>query len=192
MRVTVVRPGDLGPGEAELWWSFQQSAAETLNPFMSLTYVQAVDRFRPTARVAVVEDQGQIATALLFGDPTARAIVKELATADGDDCRGVVSVLFAGSRPAAVHLGLLGPRSLAGWFMSYDPSLSRFAPGMMLWNPLAKAARPATTVTRRLSGGPRRAPRDRRRQSRPPEPPGAARAGQGHPCPIASSQRGMP
>lgn len=51
-----------------------------------------------------------------------------------------MSVLFAGPRPVAVHLGLLGPRSLAGWFMSYDPVLSRFAPGMMLWNPLAKAA----------------------------------------------------
>lgn len=79
-------------------------------------------------------------TALLFSDPTARGIVKELTASKGDDCRGVVSVLFAGARPTAVHLGLLGPRSLAGWFMSYDPALSRFAPGMMAWNPLAKAA----------------------------------------------------
>jgi hypothetical protein len=39
MRVTVVRPGDLGTGEAALWWSFQHSTPAALNPFMSLTYV---------------------------------------------------------------------------------------------------------------------------------------------------------
>ena len=266
MRVTVVRPGELGPSEAALWWSFQHSMPAGLNPFMSLTYVQAVDRFRAGARVAIVEDHGQIeaflpfelgahgvgmpigfpmsnlqgfigsgspvdarwvvrqarlrgwrfdsvpveqralvpfhyagttvpcpvidlakgdlshisarrkarralerqlgavslawnstepaqidrliewksrkyhGTSLLFSDPTARRIVEELAASRGDDCRGVVSVLFAGERPVAVHLGLLGPSSLVGWFMSYDPALSRFAPGMMLWLPLTKAA----------------------------------------------------
>ena len=77
---------------------------------------------------------------LLFSDPMARSIVKELAASDSDDCRGVVSALLAGKQSVAVHLGLLGPRSLAGWFMSYDPALSHFAPGMMLWLPLAKAA----------------------------------------------------
>ena len=265
MRVTVVRPGDLGTVEAALWRSFQHSTPEGLNPFMSLTYVQAVGRARANARVAVVEEHGQIAAflpfelgthglgmpigypmnnlqgfigsgvpidarrvvkqarlrgwrfdivpvdqrtfasfhyqgttvpcpiidlakgmshisarekarralekqhgtvslewnstppaqidqliewkshkyhgaSLLFSDPTARSIVKELAASDTDDCRGVVSVLLAGEQSVAVHLGLLGPRSLAGWFMSYDPALSHFAPGMMLWLPLAKAA----------------------------------------------------
>lgn len=263
--MTVVRPGDLGIAEAELWWKFQHLAPSALNPFMSLTYAQTVDRFRANARVIVVEDQGRIeaflpfeltphgvgmpigypmnnlhgfigsglpvdpkwvvkkarlrgwrfdfvpieqrafapfhyegttvpcqvidikgglshisgrrkarraleqqlgtvtlewhstqpahidqliewksrkyhGTSLLFSDPTARSIIEELATSDSNDCAGVVSVLFAGEQPAAVHLGLLGPRSLAGWFMSYDPALSRFAPGMMLWLPLAKAA----------------------------------------------------
>ncbi|HEX3514582.1 MAG TPA: GNAT family N-acetyltransferase [Trebonia sp.] len=266
MRVTVVRPGDLGAAEAELWWKFQHSTPEGLNPFLSLTFAQAVGRFRGGARVAVVEDGGQIAAflpfelgargvgmpigypmnnlqgfigsglsmdarrvvkrarlrgwrfdavpagqsalapfhyegttvpcpvidlamgdlsyisarkkarralekelgtvslewnstdptrvdrliewksrkyhgaSLLFSAPTVRSIIEELATSNGDDCRGVVSMLLAGERPVAVHLGLLGPRSLAGWFMAYDPELSRFAPGMMLWLPLAKAA----------------------------------------------------
>ena len=266
MRVTVVRPGDLGAGEAALWRSFQHAAPGALNPFMSLTYAQAVDRFRANARVAVVEDLGQIVaflpfelgahgagmplgypmnnlqgfigsgapldarwvvkqarlrgwrftctpvdqralapfhyegttvpcpvidltkgdlshvserrkarralehqlgtvslewnntqpaqidrliewksgkyhgTSELFSDPTARSIVEELAASNASDCRGIVSVLFAGTQPAAVHLGLLGPRSLAGWFTSYDPALSRFAPGLMLWLPLAQAA----------------------------------------------------
>ena len=266
MRVTVVRPGDIGTAEAELWWKFQHSTPEGLNPFLSLTYAQTVGRYRDNARVAVVEDgeeivaffpfelaarrvgmpigfpmnnlQGFISSGLpvsarrvvkrahlrgwrfdavpvdqhafapfhyegttepcpvidltkgdlsyistrkkarraleqafgtvslewnsaepayvdqmiewksskyygatrLFSDPTARSIVKDLAVSNGEDCRGVVSVLRAGERPAAIHFALLGPRSLAGWFMAYDLELSRFAPGKMLWHPLANAA----------------------------------------------------
>jgi CelD/BcsL family acetyltransferase involved in cellulose biosynthesis len=79
-------------------------------------------------------------TKRLFSDPTARSIVEDLAASNGEDCRGVVSVLRAGERPAAIHFGLLGPRSLVGWFMAYDSELSRFGPGKMLWHPLAKAA----------------------------------------------------
>ena len=60
MRVTVVRPGDLGPGEASLWARFQKSSPELHNPFFSLTFAQVVDRHRPNARVAVVEDDGAI------------------------------------------------------------------------------------------------------------------------------------
>lgn len=66
MRVTVVRPSDLGAGEAALWRSFQRSTPEGLNPFMSLTFVKAVDRSRLSARVAVVEDDGQILAFLPF------------------------------------------------------------------------------------------------------------------------------
>jgi CelD/BcsL family acetyltransferase involved in cellulose biosynthesis len=266
MRVTVVRPDDLGTAEAGLWLGFQQSMPVGLNPFFSLTYIQAVGRSRDNARVALVEDGGQIVAffpfevrahsigipigfpmnnlqgiigidlpldarwvvrqaglrgwrfgsvaveqralapfhyagsvapcpaidlttgdlshisarnkarralerefgpvtlewhtadpgevermiawksrryvgaSRLFGDPTARSIVAELAETKSGDCAGVVSVLRAGERSIAVHLGLRGPRALAGWFMSYDPELSRFAPGMMLWRPLAQAA----------------------------------------------------
>jgi CelD/BcsL family acetyltransferase involved in cellulose biosynthesis len=266
MQVTVVRPGDIGTAEAELWWKFQHSTPEALNPFLSLTYTQTVGRYRANARVAVVEDGGEIVaffpfelgarhvampigfpmnnlqgfvasglpvdarrvvkrahlrgwrfdavpvdehafarfhyegttepcpvidlmngdlsristrkkarralerefgpvslewnsvelahidqmiewkshkyygTRRLFSDPTARSIVKDLAASNDEDCRGVVSVLSARERPTAIHFGLLGPRSLVGWFMAYDPELSRFAPGKMLWHPLAKAA----------------------------------------------------
>jgi CelD/BcsL family acetyltransferase involved in cellulose biosynthesis len=66
MRVTVVRPGDLGPGEASLWARFQKSSPELQNPFFSLTFAQAVDRHRPNARVAVVEDNGEIQAFLPF------------------------------------------------------------------------------------------------------------------------------
>src|ERR1700761_3361868 len=66
MRVTVVRPSDLGTAEAALWRGFQQSTPEGHNPFMSFTYVQAVGRFRANARVAVVEEHGLIAAFLPF------------------------------------------------------------------------------------------------------------------------------
>jgi CelD/BcsL family acetyltransferase involved in cellulose biosynthesis len=66
MRVTVVRPGDLGPGEASLWAAFQRSSPVTLNPFMSLTFARAVGRCRPGARVAVVESGRGIEAFLPF------------------------------------------------------------------------------------------------------------------------------
>ena len=266
MRVSVVRPAELGPSEARTWAKFQQHSPVTLSAFFSLTFTQAIGRSRPNARVAVIEDNGQIeaflpfevsaarlampigypmndlhgfigsgapidarrvirkaglrgwrfisapteqqplvshqyqgtvvqvpvinlrtgyesqlsrrrksrralerqlgtislewhssrhehlrqllawkarkygGTRKLLADPTAVGIVEELAAAPNEDCRGVVSVLFGGEQPLAVHLGLLGPWALSGWFTSYDPGLGRFAPGMMMWSPLAEAA----------------------------------------------------
>ena len=66
MRVTVVRPGDLGPSEASLWTRFQKSSPELRNPFFSLTFAQAVGRHRPNSRVAVVEADGAIQAFLPF------------------------------------------------------------------------------------------------------------------------------
>jgi CelD/BcsL family acetyltransferase involved in cellulose biosynthesis len=66
MRVTVVRPGDLGPSEASLWTRFQKSSPELQNPFFSLTFAQAVGRHRPNSRVAVVEADGAIQAFLPF------------------------------------------------------------------------------------------------------------------------------
>jgi CelD/BcsL family acetyltransferase involved in cellulose biosynthesis len=66
MRVTIVRPGDLGPSEASLWALFQKSSPELQNPFFSLTFARTVDRYRPNSRVAVVEDDGAIQAFLPF------------------------------------------------------------------------------------------------------------------------------
>jgi CelD/BcsL family acetyltransferase involved in cellulose biosynthesis len=66
MRVTVVRPGDLGPSEASLWTRFQKSSPELQNPFFSLTFAQVVGRHRPNSRVAVVEADGAIQAFLPF------------------------------------------------------------------------------------------------------------------------------
>ena len=61
MRVTVIRPGELGPNEAEQWARFQQSTPVASHPHLSLTYAKAVDRVKSTVRVAVVEENGDIA-----------------------------------------------------------------------------------------------------------------------------------
>jgi CelD/BcsL family acetyltransferase involved in cellulose biosynthesis len=66
MRVTVVRPGDLGPSEASLWARFQKSSPELQNPFFSLTFAQMVGRHRLNSRVAVVEADGAIQAFLPF------------------------------------------------------------------------------------------------------------------------------
>jgi CelD/BcsL family acetyltransferase involved in cellulose biosynthesis len=66
MRVTVVRPGDLGPSEASLWTRFQKSSPGLQNPFFSLTFAQTVGRHRPNSRVAVVEVDGAIQAFLPF------------------------------------------------------------------------------------------------------------------------------
>jgi CelD/BcsL family acetyltransferase involved in cellulose biosynthesis len=66
MRVSVVRPEELGGADAELWAKFQHLSPVTLSPFLSLTFARAVARARPSARVAVVEDDGQIQAFLPF------------------------------------------------------------------------------------------------------------------------------
>jgi CelD/BcsL family acetyltransferase involved in cellulose biosynthesis len=77
----------------------------------------------------------------LFSDePGALKIVHDLATSDSEDCAGVVSVLCAGEQAVAVHLGLLGPMGLYSWMPSYNPELSRFSPGLLMWMPLIEEA----------------------------------------------------
>ncbi len=66
MRVSVVRPADLGPSEAASWAKLQHQSPVTLSPFLSLTFAQAVGRARQNARVAVVEDGGQVEAFLPF------------------------------------------------------------------------------------------------------------------------------
>ena len=60
MRVTVVRPSELGSSEAEQWRAFQGSSQMMSHPFLSLSYARAWGAAKASARVAVVEDGGRI------------------------------------------------------------------------------------------------------------------------------------
>jgi CelD/BcsL family acetyltransferase involved in cellulose biosynthesis len=66
MRVQVVRPDDLGVAEEATWDGFQRQSPVMQSPFLSLPFARAVARFRPTARIAVVELDGKIDAFLPF------------------------------------------------------------------------------------------------------------------------------
>jgi CelD/BcsL family acetyltransferase involved in cellulose biosynthesis len=60
MKVTVVRPDELGAGEEKLWHEFQNSSPGTAYPALSLPYARMLCRADENGRVAVVEDGGEI------------------------------------------------------------------------------------------------------------------------------------
>jgi CelD/BcsL family acetyltransferase involved in cellulose biosynthesis len=45
---------------------------------------------------------------------------------------GMLSVLYAGDKPAAAHFGLRGGPLLSYWFPAYDTSFGRYSPGLIL------------------------------------------------------------
>lgn len=66
MRVTVVRPSELGCSEAEQWRAFQGSSPMMSHPFLSLSYARTWGAAYASARVAVVEDGGRIEAFIPF------------------------------------------------------------------------------------------------------------------------------
>ncbi|BCY11895.1 GNAT family N-acetyltransferase [Actinoplanes sp. L3-i22] len=267
MKISVVRPDELGPAELTAWRQFQKDRPELQNPFLAPEFSVAVARQRPTARVAVLEDadgiagffpfevrnrvigvpigfgitdcQGMVARngfavdpmALLkacklpvwefdhlmaaqfsgfhtstmpsplmnlgdgypayvedrnksgdvvkqtlrkqrkmvrevgderfvwddrdpaglaalrdwksaqylrtqqydrFSTPWISGVLEELQASANDDCRAVVSTIYAGDRPVAAHLGLRSQSVLAYWFPSYDMDLSKYSAGILL------------------------------------------------------------
>jgi CelD/BcsL family acetyltransferase involved in cellulose biosynthesis len=55
----VLRPGDLGPAEREIWDAFLRADLSLASPFLTHEFALAVDGARDDARVAIVEDAGQ-------------------------------------------------------------------------------------------------------------------------------------
>lgn len=66
MQVTLIRPSELGRSEAEQWRAFQGSSQLMSHPFLSLSYARTWETATPSARVAVVEDNGQIQAFIPF------------------------------------------------------------------------------------------------------------------------------
>ncbi|GGR51317.1 hypothetical protein GCM10010168_82690 [Actinoplanes ianthinogenes] len=276
MKISVVRPDELGPGELAAWRQFQKDQPELQNPFLAPEFTLAVSHQRPTARVAVLEESDGIAgffpfevrnrvvgvpigfgitdcqglvhragfdwdaVALLkacklpvwefdhlmagqapfagyhavttgsplidlrdgyqayvdnrnqsgdlvkqtlrkqrkmarevgedrfawddhdpaalaalrewksaqyrrtqqydrFDTPWIEGVLEELLASTSDDCRAVVSTVYAGDRPVAAHLGLRSQSVLAYWFPSYDLDLSKYSAGILLCLRMAEA-----------------------------------------------------
>lgn len=72
MKVSVVRPGDLGPAELGVWRALQRSTPELENAFLSHEFALAAGRVRPATRVAVIEDGQEIVGFFPFEEARAR------------------------------------------------------------------------------------------------------------------------
>lgn len=122
MRVTVVRPGELGEDEARLWAGFQGSSAATRNPFLSLTFAQVVGRSRPDARVAVVEDDGGIQAFLAF-ELAPRGIGRKIGLPIGYPMNNLQALVGSG-RPLDARQ-VIRKAGLRGWRFTAAPARQR-------------------------------------------------------------------
>jgi hypothetical protein len=61
LKISVVRPGELGPGEIAAWLSMQRQTPALANPFLCPDFTLAVGALRSCARVAVLHDGPQLA-----------------------------------------------------------------------------------------------------------------------------------
>ena len=114
MRVTVVRPTELGETEAKLWAKFQQSAPATLSPFLSPTFARIVGEARPRARVAVVERDNTIEAFLPF-----ELTSKRMAIPIGwplNDLQGFIT-----SRDPIHARSIIKKAGLRGWHFHHAP-----------------------------------------------------------------------
>jgi CelD/BcsL family acetyltransferase involved in cellulose biosynthesis len=60
MRVSVVRPGELGPDDIASWRAMQSSTPSLASPFLSPEFAIAVGEFRASARVAVLSEGSDV------------------------------------------------------------------------------------------------------------------------------------
>ncbi len=86
-----------------------------------------------------------------FARPATVQLLRDLLQSRAPGCSGTLSVLYAGQRPVAIHLGLRSASTLACWFPTYDVALSKYSPGLLLHLFMAEAA--AASGLRRLDLG---------------------------------------
>lgn len=85
---------------------------------------------------------GRTGVADAFAQPAHQRLVQALVAAADPECLPVLSVLTAGERVLARHLGLLHAGHLSYWFPVYDPAAQKVSPGrMLLWQTIAAADR---------------------------------------------------
>ena len=58
-------------------------------------------------------------------------LLEILSATRGDSFGGMLSVLYAGGNPLAVHFGVRSDRVLAYWFPAYDPEYGKYSPGLI-------------------------------------------------------------
>jgi CelD/BcsL family acetyltransferase involved in cellulose biosynthesis len=88
MKVTVVRPEELGSDELASWRTMQRSSRELGSPFLSPDFTLAAGRARPTARVAVLEE-GQRVTGFFPFDQGRFRVGRPIAPGVSD-CQAII------------------------------------------------------------------------------------------------------
>ena len=76
----------------------------------------------------------------IFTDAWTRQILQRVFESREPTCAGLLSVLWAGDRPVALHLGMRSRAVLHYWFPTYDPTFARHSPGSILLADLARAS----------------------------------------------------
>jgi CelD/BcsL family acetyltransferase involved in cellulose biosynthesis len=66
-----------------------------------------------------------------FEQPWFVELLHTLLATRGDDCSGLLSVLYAGDKPVAAQFGLRNRSLFVGWFTAYDTSLRKYSPGLI-------------------------------------------------------------
>ena len=59
------------------------------------------------------------------------ALLKQIQSHQASDYEGLMSVLYVGDSPAAIHFGLRSGNVLHQWFPAYDPQLQQHSPGII-------------------------------------------------------------
>lgn len=75
-----------------------------------------------------------------FADPALLELLTALHRTRTESFAGMLSVLYAGNRPIAVHFGLRSRTEWHYWFPSYDAAVRSVSPGLILLLEMARAA----------------------------------------------------
>jgi CelD/BcsL family acetyltransferase involved in cellulose biosynthesis len=76
----------------------------------------------------------------IFAFPWVQEVASRAHASRGAGFAGLLSVLSAGDRPVAAHLGLRSPTVLHYWLPAYDRALAKYSPGLILLLELTRAA----------------------------------------------------
>ena len=82
-----------------------------------------------------------------------REVLRRVHEAQSAEFQGLLSLILAGDRPVAAHLGMRSGRTLHYWFPAYDPAVARCSPGLVLLLRIAESAELAGVETFDLGTG---------------------------------------
>lgn len=91
-----------------------------------------------------------------FEQPWLPELLDSLLATRTDHVSGLLSVLYAGDRPAAAQFGLRAGSLLVGWFTAYDVDLRKYSPGLIQLTKMAEELSGAGIHTIHMGRGPAR------------------------------------